>query len=194
VWAPSLAAPGAGRRPALEPWNHNWHYHRAVLAALPRRCGRALDVGCGQGGLTRRLRQVVPHVTGIDRDQRSIQLARAHPEAADIRYLLGDFLATAFEPGSLDFVTAVASLHHKDAEMALQRMAELLRPGGVLAVVGLARESWSVGLGLNIDLGDDLGGLRIVVGEGLARSVYAPMLGRIAGARPCGCRLLCHSR
>jgi SAM-dependent methyltransferase len=41
--------------------------------------------------------------------------------------------------GSLDLVTAVASLHHMDGEAALRRMSGLLRPGGVLAVVGLAR-------------------------------------------------------
>lgn len=97
-------------------------------------------MGCGQGALTRRLRQVVPHVTGIDRDQRSIEIARAHPDAADVRYVLGDFLATPFEPGSLDLISSVASLHHMDAEAALRRMSDLLRPGGAGVVVGLARE------------------------------------------------------
>jgi predicted TPR repeat methyltransferase len=39
-------------------------------AVLPG-CEQALDVGCGTGALTRRLRRLVPHVTGIDRDERS---------------------------------------------------------------------------------------------------------------------------
>lgn len=130
------------------PWDHNLHYHQVILAALPPGCQRALDVGCGQGALTRRLRQVVPHVSGIDRDQRSIQLARAHPQAADIGYVLGDFLATPFQPGSLDLVTSVAALHHMDAEAALRRMSDLLRPGGVLAVVGLARDGSPADVGL----------------------------------------------
>jgi SAM-dependent methyltransferase len=131
-----------------EPWSHNRHYHRVILDAVPPGCERALDVGCGKGELTRRLRPLVPHVTGIDRDPRSIELARAHPEAADIDYLLGDFLTAAFQPGSLDLVTSVASLHHIDAEVALRRMADLLRPGGVLAVVGLAGGIDLAGLGL----------------------------------------------
>jgi SAM-dependent methyltransferase len=134
---PSGDVPGQADPP--EPWSHNLHYHRVILDAVPARCERALDVGCGQGALTRRLRRVVPHVIGIDRDQRSIELARANPAAADIGYLLGDFLATPFRPGSVDLVTSVASLHHMDAEAALRRIADLLRPGGVLAVVGLAR-------------------------------------------------------
>jgi ubiquinone/menaquinone biosynthesis C-methylase UbiE len=129
---------GAATTPA-EPWTHNVHYHRVILRAVPPGCQQALDVGCGQGALTRTLRQVVPQVTGIDRDQRSIEIAQAHPAAADISYLLGDFMETPLQPESLDLVTAIASLHHMDDEAALRRMAALLRPGGVLAVIGLAR-------------------------------------------------------
>ncbi|CAM5436502.1 hypothetical protein [Streptomyces canus] len=28
-------------------WNHNVHYHRLVLDAVPDDCREALDVGCG---------------------------------------------------------------------------------------------------------------------------------------------------
>jgi hypothetical protein len=30
-------------------WNHNVHYHGVVLRNVPRGCGEALDVGCGDG-------------------------------------------------------------------------------------------------------------------------------------------------
>jgi SAM-dependent methyltransferase len=124
-----------------QPWSHNAHYHRVVLGAVPPGCVRALDLGCGQGALTRRLRRVVPHVSGIDRDRRSVELARAHREAGDISYLEADFLAAPFRRQSLDLITSVASLHHVDAETALRRTAELLRPGGVLVVIGLANDT-----------------------------------------------------
>ncbi len=126
-------------------WSHNAYYHRVVLGAVPPGCGRALDVGCGQGELTRRLRVVVPQVVGLDRDQRGISVAAAHP---DVCYVLGDFLAGPgpLRPGSFDFVTSVAVLHHGDGEAGLRRMAELLRPGGVLVVVGLARDSLPLSL------------------------------------------------
>jgi 2-polyprenyl-3-methyl-5-hydroxy-6-metoxy-1,4-benzoquinol methylase len=158
-----------------EPWNHNSHYHRVILAAVPPGCERALDVGCGQGALTRRLRRVAGEVIGMDRDERSIEIARAHPQAQGITYVLGDFLTAPVEiapveiapedamsaqtapaaagslrPGSFDLVTAVASVHHMDTEAALRRMAELLRPGGVLAVVGLAAGVSPASLGLLI--------------------------------------------
>lgn len=138
---------GSGPRASQTPWNHNVHYHRVILDAIPPGCERALDVGCGQGGLTRRLKRLVPHVSGIDRDGRSIELARAHPGAAGIDYLLGDFLTASFEPESLDLVTSIAALHHMDAEAALRRMSDLLPPGGVLAIVGLARGSSPADLG-----------------------------------------------
>jgi SAM-dependent methyltransferase len=120
------------------PWSHNAHYHAVVLGAIPPACERALDVACGQGRLTRQLRQVAPQVVGIDRDQRSVELARAHPDATGIGYILGDFTTVPLRPGSLDFISSVAALHHLDAETALRQMADLLRPGGVLAVIGLA--------------------------------------------------------
>jgi SAM-dependent methyltransferase len=126
---------------SAEAWNHNGHYHRIVLGAVPPGCARALDVGCGQGGLTRQLRGVVPHVVGLDRDQRSIELSRAHPGAGDVGYVLGDFLGRPFRPASFDFIASVAALHHLDAESGLRQMAELLRPGGVLAIVGLATDA-----------------------------------------------------
>jgi SAM-dependent methyltransferase len=140
--AEELSPAGPGPATPPEPWSHNLHYHRVIVDAIPRGCERALDVGCGTGALTRRLKRLVPHVTGIDRDERSIRLARAHPGATGVRYLQADFLTASFEPASLDLVTSIASLHHMDARAALRRMSDLLRPGGVLAVVGLARASW----------------------------------------------------
>lgn len=120
-------------------FSHNVHYHRLIRNAVPPGCQRALDIGCGQGALARALRQVAGQVTGIDRDRRSIEIARAHPGPAGISYILGDFLDTPFQPESFDLVTSVASLHHMDAEAAFATMSALLRPGGTLAVVGLAR-------------------------------------------------------
>ena len=42
--------------------------------------------------------------------------------------------------GGYDFVCALASLHHLPLPGALDRMKFLLRPGGVLGIIGLYRE------------------------------------------------------
>jgi SAM-dependent methyltransferase len=119
------------------PWNHNIHYHPLILGAVPDGCQRALDVGCGEGALARELRRKVPHVVAIDRDVPVIGRARRHD--GGVAYVVGDFLAPGFRPGSFDVIVSVAALHHMDPAAALRRMRELLRPGGILAVVGLAR-------------------------------------------------------
>jgi len=133
-----------------EPWNHNLHYHRVIIDVIAPDCQRTLDIGCGQGALTRRLWPLVPEVTGIDRDERSIALARSRAQARfpDIGYVHAEFLAESVKPGSFDLVTAVASLHHMDAEAALRKMADVLRPEGVLVVIGLARDRSLAGAAL----------------------------------------------
>ncbi|MEU8386138.1 class I SAM-dependent methyltransferase [Streptosporangium sp. NPDC048865] len=120
-------------------WNHNIHYHPRILRVVPDGARHALDVGCGEGMLARELRRAVPHVTGIDLDAASVEQAREHPD--DVGYILGDFLTHPFEPASFDVVASVATLHHMDAATGLARMRDLVRPGGVLAVVGLARDT-----------------------------------------------------
>ncbi len=122
-----------------ERWNHNIHYQPLLLAALPRDCGRVLEVGCGEGLLARELAGVARRVTAIDLDAPSLEIARREAPAPNLEYVLGDFLTHPFEPASFDAVVSVALLHHVDAERGLERMKELLRPGGTLALVGLAR-------------------------------------------------------
>jgi 2-polyprenyl-3-methyl-5-hydroxy-6-metoxy-1,4-benzoquinol methylase len=62
-------------------WNHNVHYQPVILNEVPSGCRTALDVGCGDGMLARRLAERSAKVTGIDRDPRMIALARAQPHS-----------------------------------------------------------------------------------------------------------------
>ena len=117
-----------------ERWNHNVHYHRRILDAVPPGASTALDIGCGEGMLARELRARVPDVTGIDLDEPSIALARE--AGGDVQYVLGD--ALTYLMGPFDLVVSVATLHHLDARAGLRRFAELTAPGGRLVVVGLA--------------------------------------------------------
>src|SRR5205814_279469 len=57
-------------------WNHNSHYHALLLAAVPRSCSRALDVGCGLGSFARRLARVADQVDAIDREPAVLERAR----------------------------------------------------------------------------------------------------------------------
>jgi SAM-dependent methyltransferase len=81
-------------------------------------------------------------VTGIDRDAASIARARALSGPLDnLDLVVGDFLAHDFGGQRFDVVVSVAALHHMPLEPALEAMKRVLKPGGRLGIVGLARSS-----------------------------------------------------
>lgn len=161
-----------------ERWNHNIHYHPVVLGALPPACSRVLDVGCGEGMLARALSGQVGHVVGIDLDAPTVELARRDAAADNVEYVAGDFLTHAFEPGSFDAVVSVAALHHMDTTAALERMRELVRPGGRIAVVGIARSRYPADLGFDLAgaVGTRLHKLTKTYWETLAPKIWPPPL------------------
>jgi len=121
-------------------WNHNVHYHPVVLDAVPDGCRTALDAGCGDGLLARKLAHKAQSVTGVDRSPEMIRLAREQAPG-NVTFLEGDYLdldATALAEGSYDFVSAVAVVHHTRFEDAVRALVRLLTPGGRLVIVGLA--------------------------------------------------------
>jgi 2-polyprenyl-3-methyl-5-hydroxy-6-metoxy-1,4-benzoquinol methylase len=122
-------------------WNHNVQFHGWILRHVPARCESALDVGCGDGVLTWQLAARVDQVTGIDVSPAMIALARQTHARSSITYVAGDVMSSSLPEASFDFIAAVAVLHHLPLEHGLERLAGLLRPRGVLAVVGLARNS-----------------------------------------------------
>jgi SAM-dependent methyltransferase len=121
-------------------WDHNAHYHHWLLRQLPERAGRVLDVGCGSGRLACTLTARAEHVDALDRSPVMLEQARRRcPQAPNLRWLDGDLFdpAAPLAGDGYDAITAISSLHHMPLQPALDRLAGLLRPGGVLAVVGL---------------------------------------------------------
>ncbi|MFR9749941.1 class I SAM-dependent methyltransferase [Nocardia sp. 004] len=130
-----------------ERWNHNIHYHRIVLDAVPGHARSALDVGTGNGLLAADLCAEIPEVVAIDVDAEVLDVARQ--ECDDVEWILGDVMAYPFER-TFDVVASVATVHHlRDLASTLRRLAELTSPGGVLVVVGLARSTspWEFAVG-----------------------------------------------
>lgn len=122
-------------------WNHNVAYHRIVRRSVPPGSGDLLDVGCGRGLLARELSGPGRRVLGLDPSAEMVDAAReANSGVQGLEFVEGDFLtAVELAPDSFDFVCFVASLHHMDQGRALAKAAEILRPGGRLVVIGLAR-------------------------------------------------------
>ena len=125
--------------PAALWWSHNTSYHRWLLAHLPPVVGMVLDVGCGAGRLACTLAQRAERVDAVDVSEVMIAAARQRcPDADHVRWLVGDILNPdlPLRRGGYDVVTALSSLHHLPLEAGLERLAALVRPGGVLLVVG----------------------------------------------------------
>jgi ubiquinone/menaquinone biosynthesis C-methylase UbiE len=78
---------------------------RALLGNAPLRGARVLDVGCGDGRLTRRILGAAGQVTGIDPDPDQITRARAFTSRLlrrRVRYEVGSAESLPFGPRSFD--------------------------------------------------------------------------------------------
>ncbi|MGV9821807.1 class I SAM-dependent methyltransferase [Nocardia xishanensis] len=111
--------------------NHNTRYHPWLLAKTPSSARTALDVGCGDGLLARKLAAHCREVVGIDADAAALAQASATDR---VRFEQADFREFS---GTFDYVTTVATLHHVPLEEGLAALRRLVAPGGTLAVVGL---------------------------------------------------------
>ena len=127
-------------REKLPYWNHNTAYFRWIRSQIGNRCD-ILDVGCGDGALCRYLEAPDRQIIGIDPSGECIGRARAEQSEGEQRFLQCTFEEYECPLESLDAVIFLASLHHMDAELAIDKATALLRPGGVLIVVGLAQPS-----------------------------------------------------
>jgi SAM-dependent methyltransferase len=103
---------------------------------------RVVDVGCGAGGAACAFgqRPEVGGVVAVDRDPRLVAVGRRRAAAEGIadrvRWACGEVARLALPPGSADLVWASGVIHHvADQQAAVDELARLLRPGGVLALV-----------------------------------------------------------
>lgn len=119
------------------PWSHNDYFHSWILANLPDRRIRAVDMGCGRGGLVRALAPHFDQVTGVDSDSEMRRVAEV--TSADVNNVsITDRQLDSWADDSIDLVTMVAVLHHLDMDDALRHLERILAPGGRALIVGLA--------------------------------------------------------
>ena len=94
--------------------------------------GRILDIGCGDGQISRALASTGSEVTGIDPTERNLQVARERGGGPS--YLKGEAADLPFEDGSFDAVLACLVFEHIDElDAAISEVARVLRQGGRFA-------------------------------------------------------------
>jgi SAM-dependent methyltransferase len=121
-------------------WNRDAAYHPWIVRVAAEHAGDALDVGCGDGLLALRLAEVSRSVIAIDQDE--VAVAQARKRLALVPNTDAEVSEFGTEwglaPNSYDVITMVSVLHELPLVAALQRAAELLKPGGTLLIVGQA--------------------------------------------------------
>ena len=116
-----------------------------LLAWVPQRSGRVLDVACGQGGTTRRLtRCFAPRcVTAINISKS--QLDAAARRAPGCAFAVMDAAHLGFADASFDCILCVEAAGHFETRAAfLQQAHRVLRPGGVLVFTDIVAR-WGFG-------------------------------------------------
>jgi trans-aconitate 2-methyltransferase len=104
----------------------------ALVAPIPG--GRAVDLGCGGGELTRDLHRRIGAAETVGIDSSPAMLEKAAPLAGDgLRFERGDLSAFTAD-AAYDLVFSNAALHWApDHPGLLERLTRALRPGGQLA-------------------------------------------------------------
>jgi ubiquinone/menaquinone biosynthesis C-methylase UbiE len=112
--------------------------HDAVIAAL-RRAGarRVLDVGCGTGILTARIKNQLDPEIVYGCDPSPGMLEKARQRSTEVRWIQGMAENVPLEDGSLDAVVTTEAFQFFDQPAALVEFERLLEPGGhvVIAVI-----------------------------------------------------------
>lgn len=111
-----------------------WRFHRDQFLPLLPRAGRlTVDIGCGEGRLTRHLKALGHRIVGVDSSPSMVAAARESDPLMDVR--LADAAALPFENGSADLAIAFMSLHDMDAMASVVReIARVLELAGRFCV------------------------------------------------------------
>jgi ubiquinone/menaquinone biosynthesis C-methylase UbiE len=97
---------------------------------------RVLEVGCGSGQLTRGLVARGLHVTALEPGKSLIALARQNLEGAgEVEFVNAQFEDALLPREQFAAVFSASAFHWVDPKVSWQRAADVLVPGGTLALV-----------------------------------------------------------
>jgi ubiquinone/menaquinone biosynthesis C-methylase UbiE len=122
---------------AREPGHDSyWRFHRDRFLKLVPAPGRlTLDIGCGEGRVTRHLAALGHRMIGIDASPTMLEAAREH--SPELEFVQADAVRLPFADGQADIAIAFMSLMDIDADKmkdAVGELARVLEPGGNLAL------------------------------------------------------------
>jgi ubiquinone/menaquinone biosynthesis C-methylase UbiE len=112
--------------------------------------GSVLDIGCGDGSLSRGLLNANNRLTLVDASQTMLKIARSRvPEDLvwRLQTINSDFMGAALEPQSFDLIICVGVLAYvEDRQAFIARIKSLLKPGGSVIVECTDGSHWWSGV------------------------------------------------
>jgi SAM-dependent methyltransferase len=109
---------------------------RACHVAGIQRDGHVLEVGCGSGQLTRDLVARGLHITALEPGRNLIALARQNLEGAGaVEFVNARFEDALFPHERFRAVFSASAFHWIDPKVSWQKAADVLVPGGTLALM-----------------------------------------------------------
>ncbi len=120
-----------------------WGYgsHAGIIradrrAALHIQCGRinssslTLEVGCGTGGISRRIAPTGARIIATDLSTALINQAKTNSDFLNVFYQIANAEVLPFSPNTFDVIVGNAILHHLDPSVALKEFYRVLKPKG----------------------------------------------------------------
>jgi SAM-dependent methyltransferase len=152
------------RRPGFDSY---WRFHRdQFLELLPTPGRRTLDLGCGEGRVSRDLKELGHSMVAVDASPTMVAAAREADPELDVQ--VADAASLPFVDGTFDLVAAFMSLQDiDDLGGAVREAARVLEPDGrlCLAVVHPLASAGAFE-------GDDEDSPFVIRGSYLGRSYY----------------------
>lgn len=128
---------------SAEVWANNWYndetllpYLKSFLKYVNKSNPRILDLCCGAGYESMRLKRLGAEVVGADLSVKSLEIARK--KNPDIEFFEKDMLKSYSDLGMFDGIACIAGIVHVDEgqlDMVFKNMYEVLNNNGYLLLV-----------------------------------------------------------
>ena len=125
-----------------EMWAERWYnnetllpYLKQFVELLPKKA-KVLDLCCGAGYESMRLKNLSVNVIGVDLSEKSIEIEKQHNPTID--FYVKDMLKSYKDLGNFDGIACIAGLVHlpeNQLELAFKNMNEVLKDNGYLFIV-----------------------------------------------------------